>query len=271
MLEVTSVAPYHTLTFETISPEMKPSHNSPRLTACTITGNQKELTNMSKYKHLIAGLLIGVTMSGVGVAFADQSIQVGITDSIKFVFNGQAKPLPADQKVIYYKGYNYMPARFIAENLGANVSWDQTTKTIKLNTDPSSSQYFNQVVLPNGTRISSDGKTGTYNGTEYNLHFFVNNHTEIISKETVQTQYGPGTLMLVRQSAPAAANDPTTQDFYDLEIDRNLYNDTTQTNVNYPFILEAKITTNAATVKKDILEVAKYWYISDKTKAPTTP
>lgn len=221
---------------------------------------------MSKSKHLLAGLLIGVTLSGVGVAFADQSIQVGLSDSIKFVFNGQEKPLPADQKVIAYNGYNYMPARFIAENLGATVSWDQATKTISMKTDPASSPYFNQVVLPNGTRISGDGQSATYNGTEYNLHFFVNNHTEIISKETVQTQYGPGTLMLVRQSAPAAANDPSTQDFYDLEIDRNLYNERTQSNVNYPFILEAKITTSPDSVKSDILEVAKYWYISDQTK-----
>lgn len=48
----------------------------------------------------------------------------------KFVFNGNAKNLPASQSSYILNGTLYVPLRFLSESVGNQIKWDQKTKTI---------------------------------------------------------------------------------------------------------------------------------------------
>ncbi|UOF92220.1 copper amine oxidase N-terminal domain-containing protein [Fodinisporobacter ferrooxydans] len=52
---------------------------------------------------------------------------------INFVFNGQPVTLDSSYVAINYNGHIYVPARFVAEHLGAVVGWDGTTNTVTIN------------------------------------------------------------------------------------------------------------------------------------------
>jgi hypothetical protein len=83
-----------------------------------------------KHKQLIAGVIIGSVISGTGVVFADQDVSAVLSTSIRFKFNGQEKQSP--DGVLVYNGRTYVPARFVAEQLGANVTWDGNTRTVNI-------------------------------------------------------------------------------------------------------------------------------------------
>ncbi|TCP59134.1 copper amine oxidase-like protein [Tumebacillus sp. BK434] len=88
---------------------------------------------ITKYKQLFAGILIGSVIAGVSVASADQSITAYLSP-IKFTFDGEAKKLPEGYAVLTYKDRTYVPARFVAEELGANVEWINATQTVAIRT-----------------------------------------------------------------------------------------------------------------------------------------
>jgi hypothetical protein len=77
-----------------------------------------------------------------------------------------------------YKGHTYVPVRFIGENLGAIVSYDDTSKTIYLNntgkpdikdpTDPNVS--INNLILTNdGSKTRVNGVISMINGSNIGL------------------------------------------------------------------------------------------------------
>lgn len=85
---------------------------------------------MKKYKQLVGGIVIGAMIATGGTAFANSSVAPVITNWVKFKFNGEAKNLPSGYTVINYEGHTYVPARFIAEELGADVKWDVNSNTV---------------------------------------------------------------------------------------------------------------------------------------------
>lgn len=81
--------------------------------------------------------LIGIVTSGLlvlsGTALSmNQTISAIIDDRVSFQFNGAEKGLPDGYEVLNYNDRTYVPARFIAEELGADVSWDDSTRTINI-------------------------------------------------------------------------------------------------------------------------------------------
>lgn len=90
---------------------------------------------MKKFKYLTLGIIIGLTISAGASVYADVLVTVNtfIMDNIKFEFNGVEKEKPQDYTVLNYKNRVYVPARFIAEELGAEVLWDAETETIMIN------------------------------------------------------------------------------------------------------------------------------------------
>ena len=72
---------------------------------------------------LLMGLVIGILITVTSTAFANAPI--------KLLINGQYINCDVQPQVI--DGRIMVPARFIAENLGANVSWDDTNKTVIVN------------------------------------------------------------------------------------------------------------------------------------------
>ncbi|WP_053954757.1 copper amine oxidase N-terminal domain-containing protein [Inediibacterium massiliense] len=86
-----------------------------------------------KYKQLITGLVIGSMLGAGASVFAQGSlVPAQIADYISFTFNGKHKALDSEYTVLMYKDRTYVPARFIAENLGAQVKWDDGMKIISI-------------------------------------------------------------------------------------------------------------------------------------------
>lgn len=87
-------------------------------------------------KSLVTGIVIGTTLSGIGTGFAEgNNVSATIENWIQFKFNGVSQSLPSDYSILNYKGRIYVPARYIAEQLGADVSWDESTQTISVNSN----------------------------------------------------------------------------------------------------------------------------------------
>ncbi len=88
---------------------------------------------MKQKKILATGFAIGLVFSMSIQAFAApviEKIEAYINHQMTFTFNGEKKALPEGYEVIVYKDHSYVPARFVAENLGAEVTWNDQTKEI---------------------------------------------------------------------------------------------------------------------------------------------
>lgn len=95
---------------------------------------------MRKNRLLITGMVIGIVVSLSVQAFAAaniEKIQAYVNHKMSFEFNGEKKELPDGYEVLVYKDRSYVPARFVAENLGATVDWNDSTKVISLKADKS--------------------------------------------------------------------------------------------------------------------------------------
>ena len=92
----------------------------------------------SKYRQLIIGIIIGLlcTLSTGALASTSSWVSALIDGDIAFQFDGQRETLPAGYTVLLYENRTYVPARFVAEKLGAAVEWDALTKTVKINARP---------------------------------------------------------------------------------------------------------------------------------------
>ena len=85
---------------------------------------------------ILLGIIIGmISMLGLNV-YANISDQVSavLASYITFEFDGEAKQLPSGYTVLLYEGRSYVPARFIAEEFGADVEWDIRDQRIKITT-----------------------------------------------------------------------------------------------------------------------------------------
>lgn len=80
-------------------------------------------------KKFAIGFLCGAVISVSTVAYASDTVSVYLFPS-KFEFNGQSKAMDNEYAVLNYNGHAYAPIRFIAENMGANIDYDDNTKTI---------------------------------------------------------------------------------------------------------------------------------------------
>ena len=94
--------------------------------------------HLGKYRKLITGIIIGLlcTLSAGVLASAPAKAFVSalLDADIAFQFDGQRQVLPEGYTVLTYDNRTYVPARFVAENLGAKVQWDGITKTVRINT-----------------------------------------------------------------------------------------------------------------------------------------
>lgn len=87
---------------------------------------------MKNYKQFIAGVVVGGVLLTSGNALANNAVIPTITNWVKYTFDGVEKTLPSSYTTLNYEGHTYVPARFIAEELGAEVEWDDATKTVEI-------------------------------------------------------------------------------------------------------------------------------------------
>ncbi|WP_192702128.1 stalk domain-containing protein [Paenibacillus sp. OAS669] len=77
----------------------------------------------------VSGLCCGLFVASASVAFASDSIQAVLFPA-HFEINGSRVSLNDDYKVLNVDGHAYVPIRFVAENLGATIDYDQDTQKI---------------------------------------------------------------------------------------------------------------------------------------------
>jgi ankyrin repeat protein len=82
-------------------------------------------------RKFLLGLFCGVSLAATTAVYASDTIQAYLF-SVKYVFNGQTKELDTEYTTLNYNGHAYVPIRFLAENIGANVDYDDATKTISI-------------------------------------------------------------------------------------------------------------------------------------------
>lgn len=82
-------------------------------------------------KGFVSGLLVGSILSISVVAYgAPAQIDAFKNTAIKYFFDGKEVSLGEDYDTIIYKNRAYVPARFVADNLGAKVDYNAEMETI---------------------------------------------------------------------------------------------------------------------------------------------
>lgn len=91
-----------------------------------------------KNKLLITGIIIGClcTLPAGVLANATGFVSAFLDGAVTFQFDGKEQALPEGYTVLNYENHTYVPARFVAERLGASVVWDGTSKVVRINTQP---------------------------------------------------------------------------------------------------------------------------------------
>lgn len=110
---------------------------------------------MRNYKQFISGVIVGGLLLSGGNVLANGSSLPSITNWVKYKFNGEEKQLPSGYTTLNYEGHTYVPARFVAEELGAEVDWDVNSNTViiknKLENSPVQSENNEQGNNSEGT------------------------------------------------------------------------------------------------------------------------
>ena len=100
---------------------------------------------MSKRRILTLGIAMGLFLSMDLQAFAGnalEKIEAYINNSITFTIDKENKELSEGYEVITYNNRTYVPIRFIAENLGAEVEWNEVTKNISITSEQNVQKYY---------------------------------------------------------------------------------------------------------------------------------
>lgn len=92
---------------------------------------------MRKYRHFIAGLIVGAMLLSVITVFAGTQTIEAFYNNIKISIDGKTIDLKDavgnPMEPFIYNGTTYVPARAIAEALGMEVKFNETTNTVELN------------------------------------------------------------------------------------------------------------------------------------------
>lgn len=98
-----------------------------------------------KLQGLVAGLLIGVILTGGTVIAASSTTKIDVIyENLKYFVDGVEKKPKTGQGFIY-QGTTYVPLRFAGEALGKPVYWDGKTKTISIGHKEGSSTYLDLI------------------------------------------------------------------------------------------------------------------------------
>ncbi|MNI10803.1 hypothetical protein D3C73_639290 [compost metagenome] len=89
-------------------------------------------------KKFLLGLTCGIAFTATTAVYASETINTYLFP-VKYVFNGQSKELDNEYTTLNYNGHAYVPIRFVAENMGSIVGYDESTQTIRINYNTDSS------------------------------------------------------------------------------------------------------------------------------------
>lgn len=111
---------------------------------------------MKNYKQFISGIIVGGVLLSGGNALANNASLPSITNWVKYKINGEEKQLPSGYTTLRYEGHTYVPTRFIAEELGAEVDWNPVTETVEIEQQKLTEQEQTEEQQPNDTTNDND-------------------------------------------------------------------------------------------------------------------
>ncbi|WP_171688971.1 ankyrin repeat domain-containing protein [Paenibacillus germinis] len=82
-------------------------------------------------KKIVIGMVLGAGITFSTAVYASDAIQA-IKYQVKFLFNGVAKQLDSEYTVLNYNGHAYVPIRFVAESMRAQVEFNETEQQISI-------------------------------------------------------------------------------------------------------------------------------------------
>ncbi|OPH62148.1 hypothetical protein BC351_02650 [Paenibacillus ferrarius] len=130
-------------------------------------------------KKFLLGLICGITISATTVVYASDTIQAFLYP-VKYAFNGENKEMNSDYQTLNYNGHAYVPIRFLAENIGATVEFNNEKQQISVDYETA-----------NGLNLK-DGWNVDYI-TVGNLKLFnEGNHTKIVGQVKLKEGRGYG-------------------------------------------------------------------------------
>lgn len=83
-----------------------------------------------KFKRTIVAVVCTGVLGLTGIVMASGQSVPELAANVKFQFNDVEKQLPPGYAVLHYNDRIYVPARFIAEELGADVIWESQSQKI---------------------------------------------------------------------------------------------------------------------------------------------
>jgi hypothetical protein len=86
-------------------------------------------------KRFISGLALGLGISAASVGYASDTVQIYLFNA-RYMFNGEEKVVEDPYKSLNYEGHTYLPIRFIAENTGLQVNYDEFSQMVSVKTSP---------------------------------------------------------------------------------------------------------------------------------------
>ncbi|MCU6792138.1 copper amine oxidase N-terminal domain-containing protein [Paenibacillus sp. WQ 127069] len=86
-------------------------------------------------KKFISGLVLGLGISAASVGYASDTVQMYLFNA-RYMFNGEEKIVEDPYKSLNYEGHIYLPIRFIAENTGLQVNYDELLQTVSVKASP---------------------------------------------------------------------------------------------------------------------------------------
>jgi hypothetical protein len=99
-------------------------------------------------KKFIMGVVVGGILSLTSVVAASDSIQTYLFEAY-FTINGHSTTVDKGYSVLNYNGSAYVPVRFLAEQLGASVDYNDVNKEIVINHFSSNMKILTDSKYPN--------------------------------------------------------------------------------------------------------------------------
>jgi len=87
----------------------------------------------TKFLYFMTGLLAGVMIMTATAAFASGGSMIEVFYNVRGIYiDGELKPTPDEMTPFLFKGWTFVPLRFVSENLGSKIDWDPVTNTVHI-------------------------------------------------------------------------------------------------------------------------------------------
>jgi hypothetical protein len=123
-----------------------------------------------KIKYLVCGLVIGLLCANVSVFALNKTLKQAYFNDIKITVDGQELVLNTPVVTVETNedaaGFTYVPARQLAEALGAKVDWDNKNKAVIVTSNALTTSTTEQTDLSDLYPVKIDPETGKIIGAE---------------------------------------------------------------------------------------------------------